>query len=44
MELLKNNKYNYKSPYEEIRDILGFDIEYSFLTYKKSELFRFFMI
>jgi transposase len=33
---LKNsNKNNYKLSYEEIKEILGFDINHSFLTYKK---------
>lgn len=30
-----NNKDNYELSYEEIKDILGFDIDHSFLTYKK---------
>lgn len=29
-----NNKDNYSLSYEEIKDILGFDIDHSFLTYK----------
>ncbi len=33
--LKENNKENYKLSYEEIKSILGFDIEHSFLTYKK---------
>lgn len=33
--LKKNNKDNYKLTYEEIKNILGFDIDHSFLTYKK---------
>ncbi len=33
--LKENNKDNYKISYEEIKDILGFDIDHSFLTYKK---------
>lgn len=33
--LKENNKDNYKLSYEEIRNILGFDIDHSFLTYKK---------
>ena len=33
--LKDNNKENYKLSYEEIKNILGFDIEHSFLTYKK---------
>ncbi len=31
----ENNKDNYKLSYEEIKSILGFDIDHSFLTYKK---------
>lgn len=30
-----NKKDSYKLFYDEIRDILGFDIDHSFLTYKK---------
>lgn len=30
----KNNKDSYSLSYEEIKDILGFDIDHSFLTYK----------
>ena len=30
-----NNKEDYKLSYEEIRKILGFEIDHSFLTYKK---------
>lgn len=33
--LKQNDKENYKLSYEEIRQILGFDIDHSFLTYKK---------
>lgn len=33
--LKKNDKDNYKLSYEEIKSILGFDIDHSFLTYKK---------
>lgn len=33
--LKENNKDNYKLSYEEIKSILGFDIDHSFLTYKK---------
>lgn len=33
--LKDNNKENYKLSYEEIKNILGFDINHSFLTYKK---------
>ena len=31
----ENNKDNYELSYEEIKAILGFDIDHSFLTYKK---------
>ncbi len=31
----ENNKDNYKLSYEEIKNILGFDIDHSFLNYKK---------
>lgn len=30
-----NMKNDYKLSYEEIKNILGFDIDHSFLTYKK---------
>lgn len=33
--LKENKKDNYKLSYEEIKKILGFDIDHSFLTYKK---------
>ena len=33
--LKDNNKENYKLSYEEIKNIIGFEIEHSFLTYKK---------
>ena len=33
--LKKNSKDNQKLSYEEIKNILGFDIDHSFLTYKK---------
>ncbi len=33
--LKEKNEDNYKLSYEEIRSILGFDIDHSFLTYKK---------
>lgn len=33
--LKESNKENYKLSYEEIKNILGFDIDHSFLTYKK---------
>ena len=33
---LKNNKKeNYKLSYEEIKNIIGFEIDHSFLTYKR---------
>ena len=31
-----NNLENYKLSYEEIKNILGFEIDHSFLTYKKN--------
>lgn len=30
-----NNKENYIMTFDEIKNILGFDIDHSFLTYKK---------
>lgn len=33
--LKENDKDGYELSYEEIKDILGFDIDHSFLTYKK---------
>lgn len=33
--LKSNNEDNYKLSYEEIKEILGFNIDHSFLTYKK---------
>ena len=33
--LKENKKENYKLTYEEIRNILGFEIDHSFLSYKK---------
>ncbi len=33
--LKENKKDSYQLSYEEIKDILGFDIDHSFLTYKK---------
>lgn len=33
--LKDNNKENYKLSYEEIRNIIGFKIDHSFLAYKK---------
>ncbi len=33
--LQDNKKGSYKLSYEEIKNILGFDIDHSFLTYKK---------
>ena len=33
--LKENRKNNYILSYEEITNILGFDIDHSFLTYKK---------
>ena len=34
----KNKKDEYKLSYEEIKNILGFEIDHSFLTYKKELL------
>lgn len=31
----ENDKEGYILSYEEVKDILGFDIDHSFLTYKK---------
>lgn len=33
--LKDNNKENYKLSYEEIKNIIGCEIDHSFLTYKK---------
>ena len=33
--LKDNNKENYKLSYEEIKNIIGFEIDHSFLTSKK---------
>ncbi len=33
--LKDNNKENYQLTYEKIKQILGFEIDHSFLTYKK---------
>lgn len=33
--LKENNQENYKLTYEEIKNILGFDIDHSFLSFKK---------
>lgn len=33
-----NNKDEYQLSYEKIKNILGFDIDYSFLTYRKELL------
>lgn len=33
--LKENNKENYKLTYEEIKNILEFELDHSFLTYKK---------
>lgn len=33
--LKENNKENYKLSYEEIKNIIGFEIDHSSLTYKK---------
>ena len=34
----ENKKQDYKLSFEEIKNILGFDIDHSFLTYKKELL------
>lgn len=36
--LKENNKKSYKLSYEYIKNILGFDIDHSFLTYKKESI------
>jgi len=36
--LKENKKENYKLSYEEIKNIIGFDIDHSFLTYKKEAI------
>lgn len=33
--LKENNRENYEISYDEIKDILGFEIDHSFLSYKK---------
>ena len=33
--LKENNKENYKLSYDKIKNILGFEIDHSFITYKK---------
>ena len=33
--LKDNNKENYKLSYKEIKNIIGFEMNHSFLTYKK---------
>lgn len=33
--LKENNNENYILTYKQVRNILGFDIDHSFLTYKK---------
>lgn len=33
--LKDNNKENYKLSYDEIKNIIGFEIDHSFLNYKK---------
>ncbi len=35
--LKENNKENYKLSYEEIKKIIEFEIDHSFLTYKKEK-------
>ena len=34
----ENEKQDYKFSYEEVKNILGFDIDHSFLSYKKELL------
>lgn len=36
--LKENDKESYNLSYEEIKTILGFDIDHSFLTYKKEAI------
>ena len=36
-KLKENNKENYKLSYEEIKKIIEFEIDHSFLTYKKEK-------
>ena len=36
--IIDNQKTEYKLTYEEIRSILGFDLDHSFLKYKKELL------
>ncbi|MBQ7668723.1 MAG: hypothetical protein IJS47_05300 [Clostridia bacterium] len=36
--IVDNQKQEYKLDYDEIKRILGFDIDHSFLTYKKELL------
>ena len=36
--IVDNKKQEYKLDYDEIKRILGFDIDHSFLTYKKELL------
>lgn len=36
--LKENNKKIYKLSYEDIKNILGFDIDHSFLTYRKESI------
>ena len=36
--VVENNKNVYKLTYDEIKRIIGFDIDHSFLTYKKELL------
>lgn len=33
--IIDNNQDDYKLSYDEIKNILGFEIDHSFLTYKK---------
>lgn len=36
--IINNKKEEYKLSYEEIKNILGFDLDHSFLNYKKELL------
>lgn len=36
--LKDNNENNYKLSFEEIKNIIGFEINHSFLTYKKEAI------
>lgn len=38
--LKENKKEKYKLTYEEIKNVLGFEIDHSFLSYKKAKIRR----